>query len=184
MAPIHRAVLDAARRMSRIDDVRALLAEAVQRRLTTVAALRRELEEGSCRGTALVRRVLVEIEDGTRSGAEAWCRKIVAEMAGFPPVIWNVASSTPTASFLASSTGSSTRSRLAIEIDSFEHHADPEAFDATHETPGPPDGRRRDRRAGDAPPAPRRAGDGEASALEQARAQATRPLDVRPSVRR
>lgn len=131
VAPIHRAVLDAARRMSRIDDVRALLAEAVQRRLTTVVALRRELEEGSGRGTALVRRVLVEIEDGVRSVAEAWCRMIVADMPGFPPVIWNARLEHADGTFLACVDGFVERVALAIEIQSFEHHADPEAFDET-----------------------------------------------------
>lgn len=131
VAPIHRAVLDAARRMRRLDDVRALLAEAVQRRLTTVVALRRELEEGSGRGTALVRRVLVEIEDGVRSVAESWCRMIVADMPGFPPVIWNANLEHSDGTFLACVDGFVGGVALAIEIQSFEHHADPEAFDET-----------------------------------------------------
>ena len=130
-APVHRAVLDAARRMRRIDDVRALLAEAVQRRLTTVAALRGELEDGSCRGTALVRAVLVELEDGTRSAPEAWCRNLVAGMEGVPPVRWNVSLYLPDGSFLALVDGFVDEVGLAIEVDSFEFHADPDAFDAT-----------------------------------------------------
>ena len=131
VAPIYRAVLDAARRMCRIDEVRAVLAEVVQRRLTTVAALRRELEEGSGRGTALVRRVLEEIEDGARSVAEAWCREVVAAMPGFPTVIWNATLEHPDGSFLACVDGFVDGVALAIEVQSFEHHADPDAFDAT-----------------------------------------------------
>jgi hypothetical protein len=42
LAPVSRSVLDAARRMAGVDDVRALLAEAVQRRMFTTSELREE----------------------------------------------------------------------------------------------------------------------------------------------
>lgn len=131
VAPIFRAVLDAARRLRRLDEIRALLTEAVQRRLTTVAALRQELEEGSQRGTALVRRVVVELEDGVRSAAEAWGRGIVGSMPDFPPVIWNASLEHADGSFLACVDGFVDGVALAIEVHSFAHHADRDAFDAT-----------------------------------------------------
>ena len=130
-APVHRAVLDAARRLTRLDEARALLAEAVQRRMTTVAALRQELEAGSCRGTALVRAVLVELESGVRSASEAWCREIVAGMEDMPPVRWNASLYWADGTFLACVDGFVDELALAIEVDSFEYHADPVAFDAT-----------------------------------------------------
>ena len=92
LAPPTRAVLDAARRMRDLDAIRALLAEALQERLTTVSRLREELEAGSGRGTRLVRVVLEEVGDGIRSAAEAWARTIAREMQrdeGFPVVRWN-----------------------------------------------------------------------------------------------
>lgn len=130
-APVHRAVLDGARRLVRIDEVRALLAEAVQRRLTTVPALRAEIEAGSCRGASLVRAVIVELEDGVRSAAECWLRELVASMEGFPDVRWNVRVHHEDGSFLAIVDGLVDEVGLAIELHSFAHHADLETFDAT-----------------------------------------------------
>jgi hypothetical protein len=130
-AALHRAVLDAARRMTHVDAVRALLCEAVQRRMVTVAALRAELEAGSCRGTALVRSVIVELEDGIRSAAEAWLRELVAGMEGFPEVRWNGDVHRAGGSFLARVDGLVDGVPMAIELHSFAHHADLEAFDAT-----------------------------------------------------
>jgi hypothetical protein len=77
-APLVRALIDGARRLDRIDEVCALLSEAVQQRRVRMPALRAELEAGSGRGSALVRIVLVELEDGIRSAAEAWVRELVA----------------------------------------------------------------------------------------------------------
>jgi hypothetical protein len=130
-ASIQRAVLDAARRLTRIDEVRALLCEAVQRRMVTVAALRAEIEEGSCRGAALVRMVIAELEDGIRSAAEAWLRELVAGMEGFPEVRWNGDVHRVGGSFLASVDGLVAGVPMAIELHSFAHHADLDAFDAT-----------------------------------------------------
>ena len=47
VAPVARAVIDTVRYLSDVDDVRALLAEAVQRGFTSPRALRHELETGS-----------------------------------------------------------------------------------------------------------------------------------------
>ena len=56
---------------------------------------------------------------------------IVAEMPGFPPVIWNARLEHADGTFLACVDGFVDGVALAIEIQSFEHHADPEAFDET-----------------------------------------------------
>jgi hypothetical protein len=130
-AALHRAVLDAARRLTHVDEVRALLCEAVQRRMVTVAALRAELEAGSCRGAALVRSVIVELEDGIRSAAEAWLRELVAGLEDFPAVRWNADVQRDDGSFLARVDGLVAGVALVIELHSFAHHADLETFDAT-----------------------------------------------------
>lgn len=130
-APLPRALVDGARRLERIDDVRALLAEAVQKRRVTVAALRVEVETGSCRGAALVRAVIVELEDGIRSAAEAWWRELVATMDGFPEVHWNADVHLADGSFLACPDGFVDEVALAVDLHSFAHHADLEKFDAT-----------------------------------------------------
>ena len=130
-APLHRALVDGARRLDSIDEVRALLADAVQRRLTTVALLRDEARECSSWGVALVRTVITELEDGVRSAAEAWCRQVVREMVGFPEVRWNVDVVLPDGTFLARADGFVDEVALVIEVQSFRHHADPDAYDAT-----------------------------------------------------
>ncbi len=130
-ASLERALVDGARRMTHVDEVRALLCEAVQRRMTTVPALRSEVEIGSCRGAALVRAVIVELEDGIRSAAEAWWRALVATMDGFPRVHWNADVHLADGSFLACPDGFVDEVALALELHSFAHHADLDAFDAT-----------------------------------------------------
>jgi hypothetical protein len=65
-----RAVADAARSLTRFDDVRQVVCEAVQRRACTVAELVAELEAGPRPGSALFREALAEVGDGVRSVAE------------------------------------------------------------------------------------------------------------------
>ncbi|MHC1563375.1 hypothetical protein ACR9E3_30840 [Actinomycetospora sp. C-140] len=131
IAPVARAVLDAARRLRDLDQIRALLAEAVQRGLVSVRALRRELAAGCQRGTAKVRRVLVELDDGVRSAPEAWARSIAATIPEFSSIVWNPRLVLEDGTWLADPDGWLDEVGLAWEIHSFKHHGDPEAFDAT-----------------------------------------------------
>ncbi len=129
LAPVERAVLDTARRLRRLDEIRALIAEAVQRGFTTAARLRAELEEGSGRGTRLVRIALREIDDGVRSAVEAWARGIAMEMAeteGFPAVEWNVAVYDSAGRFVCRPDGWIDEVALAWEIESVAYHLSPE----------------------------------------------------------
>jgi hypothetical protein len=77
-AEASRAVADAARSMTRFDDVRAVVCEAVQRRACTVGELAAELVAGPSAGSALLRRALAEVADGVRSVAEADFRVLIA----------------------------------------------------------------------------------------------------------
>lgn len=65
-----RAVADAAHGFTALDDARAVVAEAVQRRACTVAEIATELEEGSRRDTRHLRIALAEVSAGARSVAE------------------------------------------------------------------------------------------------------------------
>jgi hypothetical protein len=135
-APLERAVLDQARRSTRLDPVRALLAEAVQRRFTTVARLSDELETGSRRGSRLPRAVLVELAAGVRSASEAWAREIALEMehGGFPRIEWNRAVHlASTDQHLFTPDGWIDEVAAAWEIQSVEYHLEPEAQDRDHE---------------------------------------------------
>jgi hypothetical protein len=128
-APLERAVLDAARHMVRLDPVRSLLAEAVQRRFTTVPRLAEELAVGTRRGSRFARIALAELEVGVRSTAEAWAREIAVEMEheGFPRVEWNRAIHlASTGAFLFSPDGWIDEVGAAWEIESVEYHLDPE----------------------------------------------------------
>ncbi|WP_410569541.1 hypothetical protein [Amycolatopsis sp. cmx-4-61] len=89
VAPVHRAVLDGARRIRDFDTVQGMLAEAVQRRKCTPEQLDRELCRGSQRGSAIPRRALQALLAGAESVAEgdAW---EIWKLSGLPPAEWNV----------------------------------------------------------------------------------------------
>jgi hypothetical protein len=128
-APLERAVLDAARRMRRLDPVRALVAEAVQRGFTTGPRLSAELAIGSQRGSRLPRIALAEIHDGVRSAAEAWAREIALGLAtdeGFPRIEWNRAIHLETGERLFDPDGWIDEVAAAWEIESVEYHLSPE----------------------------------------------------------
>ena len=65
-----RAVADTVRGLRDLSEVRAVVADAVQRGRVTVGELAGELEGGPARGSARYRRVLAEVADGVRSAAE------------------------------------------------------------------------------------------------------------------
>jgi hypothetical protein len=72
-----RAVADAARGMSRMSDVRAVVSEAVQKGQCDLTELIEELDSGASAGSRRFRLALTEIGDGIRSAAEADLRTII-----------------------------------------------------------------------------------------------------------
>ncbi|MCD2193230.1 hypothetical protein LQ327_07505 [Actinomycetospora endophytica] len=121
VATLDRAVLDTARRLTDRDQIRALLADAVQQRRSTPDRLRDELDAGNQRGSALVREVLGEIADGIRSASEGWGRDLHAR-SGLPPMLWNPRLYFPGGRFLASPDGYLPCVGMAWENDSLEFH--------------------------------------------------------------
>lgn len=89
LSPVARAVVDAARELTRLDDVRAVVASAVQRRRTSTALLRVELDAGHSAGSALVRVVLDEVADGVRSAPEGALRRLLLTSRVLPSARWN-----------------------------------------------------------------------------------------------
>lgn len=100
MAPVHRAVVDTV--VGVIDlpadwrdpvlglrNVRALMCEAVQRRKSTVGALRRELLASRRRGRAMARRVIDDLAAGCRSAPECELRDLVRTSKMLPEPRWN-----------------------------------------------------------------------------------------------
>ncbi|WP_395474235.1 hypothetical protein [Saccharopolyspora spinosa] len=130
VAPLVRAVLDAARRFRELDEVRALLAEAVQRGLVKPELLKKELEEGSGRGTRLPRMVLDEMLANVHSAAEGWAFRL-AERSGLPPMQWNVRLLDSSGKLLGIPDGWIDEVGLAWQIDSRAYHLSPTSYDAT-----------------------------------------------------
>jgi hypothetical protein len=83
-----RAVADAVRPMTNMDDVRAVVAEAVQRGRCPLACLAGELAGGPARGSARLRRALAEVAEGVRSVAEADLRNLIVR-ARLPVPLFN-----------------------------------------------------------------------------------------------
>jgi len=124
-----RAVADYALRCPRLDDVRTIVARAVGSGRCTVDELTAELETGPRRGSALLRRVLIEVGDGAESAPEARAATLLrrARIRGFQQ---NVTLRLPD--------GRCRRvdfwwpaMRAALEIESVEYHFDPADWRST-----------------------------------------------------
>jgi hypothetical protein len=83
-----RAVADAVRLMTELNEVRALVAEAVQRRRCSIQHLAEELAAGPVNGSALLRQALAEVADGVRSAIEADLRDLI-RWARLPTPLYN-----------------------------------------------------------------------------------------------
>ncbi|MGE0819601.1 MAG: hypothetical protein AB7O74_13160 [Candidatus Nanopelagicales bacterium] len=122
IAAVPRAVGDAVRRLRTRGDVAAILSEAVQRELATVAELREELDLGPMRGSGLFRDVLTAIEGGARSGPEADLVELFAQ-AGIP-AYFN-ARVVDARGQLVGVPDAWLEEGVAVEVDSVEYHSGP-----------------------------------------------------------
>jgi hypothetical protein len=122
-----RALIDAARREARFDVVRAMIADAVQRRLCSTRELADELRNVHLGGTALPRAVLDEVSDGVRSAAEAWARSLVGR-SSLPSPQRNVLIRSARGQQLAIVDGWWGEVGLAWQIDSKEFHLSPDDY--------------------------------------------------------
>ena len=130
LAPVHRAVLDAARRQSDVDTVLAMMAESVQRRRCTVKALADELREGNQRGTAIARRALTPLLNGAHSVAEADAWMLWRD-SGLPDCQWNVKLFSADGRYIATPDAWFDEVGLAWEIDSRGSHSERDNFAGT-----------------------------------------------------
>ncbi|OLZ42986.1 hypothetical protein BS329_40955 [Amycolatopsis coloradensis] len=83
VAPLARALIDAARRMEELQSVRAMIHDAVHRGLCTPEELREELAQASTIGSALPRIVVGALQDGVDSAVEQWLETVL-ERSGLP----------------------------------------------------------------------------------------------------
>jgi hypothetical protein len=128
-APPARAAVDAARGMSQLSEVRAIVAGAVQQRKCSVEQLVAEVRDGPMRGSAQVRAVLAEVLAGIRSVPEAELRRLILK-AGLPQPFYNPTLLLGTA-FLAKPDAWWPDAGVAVEVDSKEWHLLPADWEAT-----------------------------------------------------
>ena len=124
-----RAVADAVRLMTSVNDVRAVVAEAVQRGRCSIMHLTEELSNGPIRDSALLRQVLAEVAEGVRSVAEADLRVLIAK-ARLPMPMFNPRLIVD-GEFLAKPDCWWPESGVAGEADSQAWHFSPHDWEAT-----------------------------------------------------
>lgn len=125
-----RALADAARGLTELGEVRALVAGVVQRGDCPVGALVRELDEGQTRASALLRQVLAEVADGVRSGPEGDFIGLIRR-ARLPMPMFNARLFAADGSFIAAPDAWWKDAGVAGEVDSREWHLSPEGWQRT-----------------------------------------------------
>lgn len=124
-----RAVGDTARDLTSLRDVRAVVADAVQRGSCEVRDLYAELTTGPHAGSALFREALTDVADGIRSAAEGDLKDLLAR-SGLPTPLFN-----PTVfageEFVAMPDAWWPEFGVAVEVDSREWHLSPEDHEKT-----------------------------------------------------
>lgn len=121
LSPVDRAALLASRHLDSVSDVRAVLSDVVQRRLTTVERLSHALEREPTAGSRLPRRVLDELGAGCRSVPEIELRDLVLTRPALARAVrWNHPVDVAGRHFVADACWPG--ARLIVEVDSIAHH--------------------------------------------------------------
>jgi len=128
---VARAVSDACRSMNDLQTVRAIVAEAVQRKRTTVAALEQELDLAVRSRTRLLRLALREVSTGLRSAPEIELKDLLKGSVVSTSIVWNPRLVTADGAALPSPDGWIGEAGIAIEVDSREYHLGPEPWQQT-----------------------------------------------------
>lgn len=131
VCPVEVAVVDTARRMRSLRDVRAMVCEVVQRRRTTGEALAAALAAGGSGGSALVRRAIGDVLAGCWSAPECELRDLFGRSRVLPAARWNVELRDAGGRFLGVVDGWFEDVGLAVEVDSHEHHLWGTSFERT-----------------------------------------------------
>jgi 8-oxo-dGTP pyrophosphatase MutT (NUDIX family) len=130
LAPLDRAVTDAARRMGKARDVQALVTEVLQRGMCSFDDLVEELELGQIRGSAHLRAALHAVSLGAASPPEVDLRELFEEL-GLEHVHYNVAILTTKGELVGLPDAWLDDVGLAVEVDSVLHHSDVRGFERT-----------------------------------------------------
>jgi very-short-patch-repair endonuclease len=129
VAPPPRAVADAALTLTACDDVRAIVADAVQRNRCTIPELTAELSLGPVRGSARFRQALAEVASGVRSVAEGDLRVLLRR--GQVPAPYFNAKLYAGEVFLGMPDAWWPGAGVAVEVDSREWHLSPADWERT-----------------------------------------------------
>jgi hypothetical protein len=124
-----RAVADASRELGSLREVRAVTADAVQRRRCRLDELAEELAQAPMRQSAWLRRALAEVADGVRSVAEGDLRDLIIR-SGLPHPMFN-ARLYLGRTFLAKPDAWWPAAGVAAEVNSREWHLSPEDWART-----------------------------------------------------
>jgi len=123
--PPSRAVADAVRGLPSLRDVRAVVADAVQRGSCAVKDLLAELAEGPKAGSTLFREALADVADGIRSAAEGDLRSLLVT-SRLPMPLFNASLYDGDGTFIARPDAWWPEHGIAVEVDSREWHMSPD----------------------------------------------------------
>jgi len=126
---VPRAVADTVRLLTELRDVRAVVADAVQRGRCSLLELGGEVRDGPMRGSAMFRSVLAEVADGIRSTAEGELRDLI-RVARLPMPLFN-ASLYVGDDFIARPDAWWPDAGVSADADSREWHLSPADWDRT-----------------------------------------------------
>jgi very-short-patch-repair endonuclease len=129
LAPPARAVADAALVIPKVNEVRAIVADAVQRDKCTIPQLIAELRGGPVRGSARLRQAVAEVTAGVRSVAEGDLRNLLRR--GRLPMPCFNAKLYVGEAFLAMPDAWWPAVGVAVEVDSREWHMSPADWERT-----------------------------------------------------
>jgi hypothetical protein len=124
-------VVDAARELRHQDLVRGLVIAAVQRRQVTAAQLLAEVEAGAIRGSALVRRAVLEAQAGPWSLPEADVLAACSRSRVLPRIWPNPELVAPDGARLPSPDGWLDEVGLAVQVHSREYHLRDDDWEGT-----------------------------------------------------
>lgn len=130
LAPLARALGDAARSQRTTSSCIGLFAKAIQRGSVELDDLVREFAAGPRQYGAVARKALRDLADDAHSVAEAQAQKIYAAT-GLPPMVHNRPIYGPDGMFLCIPDGWLDHVALGWQIDSLAHHLSPEDHAAT-----------------------------------------------------
>ena len=125
-----RAVVDACRRCTDQEAVRALVFEVVQRRFTTVESLQHEWDRAQIRGSRFLRLALEEVAGGARSIPEGDVRRALVE-SGPAQLLFNPVLETQAGKFIACPDAYDPETGVCLDIDSREFHFEVASWEAT-----------------------------------------------------